>query len=186
MKVIRRPVRFLDWGTGKELATIEMTKEFKNYLEDTHRRWDLSQNFVLADKMNDEDFEESEETVYPVAFIFDNAIPTIEEKKAAFDREFSKTKEEYEREKEKEKEGFHAYLTKSEEVNHPSRYNKGGMEVIDIIDAYLGREAREYFDLSNVVKYILRFQDKNGFEDIKKAQFYLNDYISLQEEEDDD
>lgn len=54
-------------------------------------------------------------------------------------------------------------------VNHPTHYNKGGIEVIDIIEAY-GMN----FRLSNVIKYVLRHKDKgNPIEDLEKALFYL-------------
>jgi len=33
----------------------------------------------------------------------------------------------------------------------------------------------------NVVKYVSRYKDKNGIEDLKKAQWYLNTLISLLE-----
>ncbi len=61
-------------------------------------------------------------------------------------------------------------------VNHPAHYNTGGVEVIDLIEAYqLG------FHLGNVVKYIARAGRKGPekrLEDLKKAQFYLNRYIA--------
>lgn len=54
-------------------------------------------------------------------------------------------------------------------VNHPLHYNKGGIEVIDVIEAY-----NLNFRLSNVIKYILRHKDKgNPIEDLEKALFYL-------------
>lgn len=69
---------------------------------------------------------------------------------------------------------------KKEEVNHPSRYNKGGIEVIDIIKAYTAElEGREAFDIGNAIKYICRYKDKNGIEDLRKAIFYINDAIML-------
>ena len=37
--------------------------------------------------------------------------------------------------------------------------------------------------LWNTLKYLLRFQKKNGVEDIKKAVWYLNKYIELEGEE---
>lgn len=66
-----------------------------------------------------------------------------------------------------------------EEVNHPDRYNKNGMEVIQIMKAFMGKEAVMDFDICNVIKYVLRFKEKNGIEDLKKARWYLNNYISL-------
>lgn len=71
-----------------------------------------------------------------------------------------------------------------EEVNHPDRYNKNGIEVIDIIDAYTkDLSGREAFDIANVIKYICRYKSKNGVEDLKKATWYLNDVITLLDKE---
>ena len=69
---------------------------------------------------------------------------------------------------------------KKEEINHPDRYNKGGIEVIDIIKAYASElKGREAFDIGNAIKYICRYKDKNGVEDLRKAIFYINDAIML-------
>jgi len=60
-------------------------------------------------------------------------------------------------------------------VNHPAHYNVGKIEVIDAIEDWqLG------FHLGNAVKYIARAQHKeNEEEDIKKAIWYLNRYLSM-------
>jgi hypothetical protein len=63
----------------------------------------------------------------------------------------------------------------NDNVNHPSHYNDGKIEVIDFIeDKNLG------FCLGNAVKYISRAGKKDKSkeaEDIKKAIWYLNRYI---------
>lgn len=59
-------------------------------------------------------------------------------------------------------------------VDHPSHYTAGGMEVIDILKAKLTAEQLEGFLLGNVIKYTTRYGHKNGIEDLKKAQWYLN------------
>lgn len=54
-------------------------------------------------------------------------------------------------------------------VNSPPHYKSGGLESIDVIEAFgLG------FSLGNAVKYILR-HDKKGkpLEDLKKARWYI-------------
>lgn len=71
----------------------------------------------------------------------------------------------------------------TEEVNHPARYNKGGIEVFDILKAYMGKEDTMAFDIGCVIKYVLRFKDKGGLEDLKKARVYLDHYILLAEED---
>ena len=37
------------------------------------------------------------------------------------------------------------------------------------------------FNIGNAVKYLWRFQDKNGIEDLKKARWYLEDEIARRE-----
>ena len=72
-----------------------------------------------------------------------------------------------------------------EHVNHPDHYQLNGMEAIDIIAAV----SKEYsgvaaFDIGNALKYIVRAKRKNGEEDIKKAIWYLNHLLSLNDKKD--
>jgi hypothetical protein len=66
----------------------------------------------------------------------------------------------------------------SDSVDHPSHYNVGGIEVIDAIEAWgIG------FHLGNVVKYITRSAHKgHQLEDLKKARWYLDRFISKLED----
>jgi hypothetical protein len=65
-------------------------------------------------------------------------------------------------------------------VNHPDHYTQGKIEMIDfILDQKLG-----YME-GNIVKYICRYRFKNGIEDLKKAQFYLDRLIKEQEQSND-
>lgn len=57
-------------------------------------------------------------------------------------------------------------------VNHPAHYTSGSIECIDCIKAALG-ENYIGFLIGNVIKYAYRYKDKNGVEDLKKAQVYL-------------
>lgn len=58
-------------------------------------------------------------------------------------------------------------------INHPSHYNTGKIEVIDYIE-----DQDLNFHLGNVIKYISRAGKKGDtLEDLKKAQWYLNRYI---------
>lgn len=68
---------------------------------------------------------------------------------------------------------------KPNSVNHPSHYNQGNIECIDAMVAAFGKEAVENFCLVNAFKYVWRNRDKNGFEDIDKAIWYLNKYKEL-------
>lgn len=65
-------------------------------------------------------------------------------------------------------------VTTNNNVDHPSHYNQGGIECIDAMISAFGKEAVENFCLCNAFKYVWRNRDKNGFEDIDKAIWYLN------------
>ena len=67
-----------------------------------------------------------------------------------------------------------------EMVNHPSHYiSDTGLETIDVSDAFtdhlVGREASY---TSNIIKYICRWKNKNGLQDLKKARWYLDRLIA--------
>lgn len=71
-------------------------------------------------------------------------------------------------------------LTFAEKVNHPSHYqSETGMEVIDVIEAFtFNLSGVEAFDAGNALKYICRWKEKNGVEDLKKAKWYLDHLIA--------
>jgi len=69
--------------------------------------------------------------------------------------------------------------TESDSVN-PSHYKQGGIECIEAIKAALGVGFIAYL-WGNVHKYIWRWQDKNGIEDLKKARWYLDRLIREEE-----
>ena len=64
-------------------------------------------------------------------------------------------------------------------VNHPKHYKaKNGMEVIDVIEAFTADlKGYEATHTGNVIKYICRWKEKNGLEDLRKARWYLNRLI---------
>lgn len=66
----------------------------------------------------------------------------------------------------------------SDNVNHPDHYqNIAGVEAIDILnDVVKDLPGTQAAMLWNSMKYLFRFQNKNGVEDLKKAQNYL-DYL---------
>lgn len=63
-------------------------------------------------------------------------------------------------------------------VNHPAHYNKAGIETIDAIGAATN-EGFKYYLQGNILKYIWRYEYKNGVEDLEKAQWYLNKLIEV-------
>ena len=61
-------------------------------------------------------------------------------------------------------------------VNSPPHYNKSGIECINAIQAATG-DGYEYYLQGNILKYLWRYRYKNGVEDLKKAQWYLNELV---------
>lgn len=66
-------------------------------------------------------------------------------------------------------------------INHPEHYKTdNGLETIDVIEAFTeGLQGGEATSTGNILKYICRWKKKNGLEDLKKAQWYLNRLIDL-------
>ena len=69
--------------------------------------------------------------------------------------------------------------SKPDNVNHPKHYCKGGLECIQVIKAQLTPQQYEGYLYGNVLKYMWRWPEKNGIEDLRKAAHYL---MWLQEE----
>jgi hypothetical protein len=68
-------------------------------------------------------------------------------------------------------------------VNHPSHYTQGNIECIDAIaEATKFLRGIEATDTGNILKYMWRWNNKNGLEDLRKARWYLNHLISHVEE----
>ena len=68
-------------------------------------------------------------------------------------------------------------------VNHPPHYNQYGIECIDAIQACTGKGFAFYLQ-GNILKYLWRYDYKNGIEDLKKAQWYLNKLIEIKDDKD--
>ena len=65
-------------------------------------------------------------------------------------------------------------------VNHPPHYNSAlGLETIEVIEAFTdGLNGIEAVDTGNIIKYICRWHNKNGLQDLEKAKWYLNHLIA--------
>ena len=60
-------------------------------------------------------------------------------------------------------------------VNNPPHYaNSCSIECIDSMIVAFGAEAVYDFCICNAYKYIWRYKHKNGDEDLKKAEWYIN------------
>ena len=66
-----------------------------------------------------------------------------------------------------------ALSSKADNVNHPKHYCKGGLECIQVIKAQLTPEQNKGYLYGNVLKYMWRWPEKNGLEDLRKAKRYL-------------
>lgn len=68
----------------------------------------------------------------------------------------------------------------NDKINNPAHYTAGGIETLDYIKA----KVKDYpsYVAGNILKYVSRYEHKNGIEDLKKAQFYLNDLIKEMEQ----
>ena len=68
-------------------------------------------------------------------------------------------------------------------VNHPQHYTQGGIECIDALKAAtVGKRGIEAVCVANVVKYLWRYEEKNGIEDVRKAKWYVERLLSELEE----
>ena len=72
---------------------------------------------------------------------------------------------------------------KGDMVNHPPHYNQHGIECIDAIQACTGDGFKSYLQ-GNILKYLWRYDYKNGVEDLKKAQWYLAKLIEIKDGKD--
>lgn len=80
------------------------------------------------------------------------------------------------------------YESKDDMVSHPAHYqSETGLEVIDVIEAFtFDLKGIEATDTGNVLKYMCRWKNKNGVQDLEKARWYLEhliDHVKLLEEE---
>lgn len=58
-------------------------------------------------------------------------------------------------------------------VNHPSHYERYDMETIEAIKGQSTPDEYRGFLKGNIMKYLARYLSKNGYEDLEKAQWYL-------------
>ncbi len=68
-------------------------------------------------------------------------------------------------------------------VNHPQHYTHGGIETIDYLQAKMTKEQFEGYLLGNILKYVSRYPHKNGIEDLRKAEWYLNKLLGVLSDE---
>lgn len=70
----------------------------------------------------------------------------------------------------------------NDNVNHPAHYT-GKIECIDAIEeATKDLSGIHAVCTANAIKYLWRWKKKNGIEDLRKGQWYLNKLIKTLEE----
>lgn len=67
----------------------------------------------------------------------------------------------------------------NDNVIHPSHYADKQIEVIDYIKDTLSDEQYKGYCRGNIIKYISRYDKKNGLEDLLKARVYLDWLIEV-------
>lgn len=69
-------------------------------------------------------------------------------------------------------------------VEKPKHYQgRKGLEVYDIFENFL-RDPESHY-AGNVLKYVLRYKEKNGLEDLRKAEQFIQRLIKIVEEEEE-
>ena len=71
---------------------------------------------------------------------------------------------------------------KPDMVNHPKHYTSGtlGIEVINTMEMCTAEDEFMGYLRCNALKYISRFENKNGLEDVKKCAWYVKKYLTVQ------
>lgn len=63
-------------------------------------------------------------------------------------------------------------------VNHPPHYTSGKVECIDALESATNNlNGIEAVCTANAIKYLWRWKDKNGVEDLKKSKWYIDKLI---------
>ena len=71
-------------------------------------------------------------------------------------------------------------MTFEEVIHNPVHYHQGGIDVIGFSERQFSKTELKGFFRINILKYVTRYDRKNKLEDLKKAQFYLNKLIELE------
>ena len=72
-------------------------------------------------------------------------------------------------------------ISAEDPVNNPAHYTAGSIEFIEAVESMLTPDEYIGYLRGNSLKYRWRFRNKNGIEDLKKAEWYerrLSRYIS--------
>lgn len=66
----------------------------------------------------------------------------------------------------------------SDKIN-PNHYRQGKVECIDAIEsATINKKGIEAVCTANAIKYLWRYESKNGIEDVQKAKWYIDKLLT--------
>jgi len=66
----------------------------------------------------------------------------------------------------------------SDVVNRPEHYRQGGVECIEAIKAAVTTAPPvQAVYVANILKYVWRYREKNGMQDLLKARWFLDELI---------
>ena len=71
---------------------------------------------------------------------------------------------------------------KKDIINNPTHYHQNGIDVIGFAGLQFSKEQLKGFHRINVLKYVTRYDRKNGVEDLEKAKYYIDRLIELEGE----
>jgi hypothetical protein len=73
---------------------------------------------------------------------------------------------------------MYGFEQETDVVNSPEHYRQGGIEAIDAIKAAVttAPPVQAVF-VANILKYVWRYREKNGKQDLMKARWYLDELI---------
>tara|TARA_R110001592_G_scaffold345346_1_gene637148 strand:+ start:266 stop:571 length:306 start_codon:yes stop_codon:yes gene_type:complete len=84
-----------------------------------------------------------------------------------------------------DEDGYYTEVSiKHDPVKKPAHYNQNGtMECIEAIEALITTMDQKYaYHAGAILKYLWRFEYKNGLEDLEKAEWYLKRLIKKYKE----
>ncbi len=68
-------------------------------------------------------------------------------------------------------------------VNHPSHYTQGKVECIDALEAAtVNLKGLDAVCTANAIKYLWRWNEKDGVRDLRKAIWYINKLLESRDE----
>ena len=178
--------------SDKEEAS-EQTVEYINLDALDSLKYKLKEKYdVLFNKFEVTEFERGELDAFTQTLYM---IDDIMEKQATSDKTSDKTSYIEEQMRELSRKPLHdaeaiaralkKVNNQSDKVNHPTHYKVHKHECIDEMVAVFGVEAVKCFCKCNAWKYRYRSSAKNGEEDLKKADWYLEKLIELEEIQND-